>query len=51
MNVDIEDRRGNLPRFFTLEMLMSVLVALAGLVIIWNLVTPCLLYTSDAADD
>ncbi len=40
MNVDIEDRRGNLPRFFTLEMLMSVLVALAGLVIIWNLVTP-----------
>ncbi|WP_302717182.1 histidine kinase [uncultured Senegalimassilia sp.] len=40
MNVDIEDRRGNLPRFFTLEMLMSVLVALAGLVIIWNLVAP-----------
>ena len=40
MNVDIEDRRGNLPRCFTLEMLMSVLVALAGLVIIWNLVTP-----------
>ena len=40
MNVDIEDRRGNLPRFFTLEMLMSVLVALAGLVLIWNLVTP-----------
>ena len=40
MNVDIEDRRGNLPRFFTFEMLMSVLVALAGLVIIWNLVTP-----------
>ena len=40
MNVDIEDRRGNLPRFFTLEMLMSVQVALAGLVIIWNLVTP-----------
>lgn len=40
MNVDIEDRRGNLPRFFTLEMLMSVLVALAGLMIIWNLVTP-----------
>ena len=40
MNVDIEDRRGNLPRFFTLDMLMSVLVALAGLVIIWNLVTP-----------
>ena len=40
MNVDIEDRRGNLPRFFTLEMLISVLVALAGLVIIWNLVTP-----------
>ena len=40
MNVDIEDRRGNLPRFFTLEMLMSVLVTLAGLVIIWNLVTP-----------
>ena len=40
MNVDIEDRRGNLPRFFTLEMLMAVLVALAGLVLIWNLVTP-----------
>lgn len=40
MNVDIEDRRGNLPRFFTLQMLMSVLVALAGLVIIWNLVAP-----------
>ena len=40
MNVDIEDSRGNLPRFFTLEMLMSVLVALSGLVLIWNLVTP-----------
>ena len=40
MTVDIEDRRGNLPRFFTLEMLMSVLVALSGLVLIWNLVTP-----------
>ena len=40
MSVDIEDNRGNLPRFFTLEMLMSVLVALSGLVLIWNLVSP-----------
>ncbi len=40
MNVDIEDGRGKLPRFFTLEMLMSVLVALSGLVLIWNLVSP-----------
>ena len=40
MNADIEDGRGKLPRFFTLEMLMSVLVALSGLVLIWNLVSP-----------
>ena len=37
MNVDMEDNRARLPRYFTLEMLMSVMVALSGLVLIWNL--------------
>ena len=40
MNVDMEDNRARLPRYFTLEMLMSVMVALSGLVLIWNLVSP-----------
>ena len=29
MNVDMEDNRARLPRYFTLEMLMSVMVALS----------------------
>ena len=40
MHVDMEDTRARLPRYFTLEMLMSVMVALSGLVLIWNLVSP-----------
>ena len=40
MNVDMEDNRARLPRYFTLEMLMSMMVALSGLVLIWNLVSP-----------
>ncbi len=35
-----EESRARLPRNFIVEMLLSVVMALSGLVLIWNLVTP-----------
>ncbi len=40
MSTPIEENRTRLPRNFSLEILLSVVVAMSGLILIWNVVSP-----------